>query len=385
MHLGLFAHYMFVGKPYKWGSTEWANGKLVQSLDELADNLNVQDFADTAETMGAQYVMFTAWHANMNALFPSKTMRRQLPGHCSRRDAIADLIHALKAKHIRTVLYIHPSDGHDLTIEDQDRVGWNDGAPWKRWNDFINELVAEVVARYGKNLSGFYIDGGLPPQVDPPRLRRTVLAGMPHAWMIQNSGLNRDLVDFGATENRMVPPYPPTTWLRCQVITEEWWAMQATCQWSPELAYRYTVLQAAVTGRMGGGVAWSFGPQPGGTWEVGVRGFCQGLGELVRRAGPSLFGTRPSKAWVTTDQPLEGRQFVATESADGKRSYIHLFIPPKGREIVVSAPANGKRFTSAYVLGSGHKIALSETDKGLHLTLGEKDKWDAVDTIIELE
>ena len=116
MHLGLFAHYTFVGKPNKWGSTEWADGKLVQSLDELADNLNVQEFADTAEAMRAQYVMFTAWHANMNALFPSKTMQSRLPGHCSRRDAIGDLIHALKAKHIRTVLYIHPSDGHIPTF-----------------------------------------------------------------------------------------------------------------------------------------------------------------------------------------------------------------------------------------------------------------------------
>ena len=76
--------------------------------------------------MRAQYVQFTAWHANMNALYPSKVLQRRLPGHCSRRDVIADLIRAVRAKNIRLILYIHPSDGHDFSRADQDRVGWND-------------------------------------------------------------------------------------------------------------------------------------------------------------------------------------------------------------------------------------------------------------------
>jgi len=214
MHLGLFAHYTFVGKPYQWGSTEWADGTAVQSLDELADNLDVDDFAATAAVMGAQYVIFTTWHANMNVLFPSDVMKRRLPGHCSRRDAIGDLIRALKAKQIRVVLYIHPSDGHDFTRNDQDRVGWNDEPPFRRWNDFVNELVAEMADRYGKNVSGYYSDGGLPQQVDAARLPKTILDRQPGAWLIQNSGLNRACVDYGARE-RMEPPYPSTAWLRC--------------------------------------------------------------------------------------------------------------------------------------------------------------------------
>ena len=299
MHLGLFAHYMYVGKPYQWGATEWADGTMAKSLDELADNLDVEDFAATAAAMRAQYVIFTTWHANMNVLYPSVVMKRHLPGHCSRRDAVGDLIQALKARNIRTVLYIHPSDaGPDFTREDQDRVGWNDGAPFRRWNDFINEVVAEVVDRYGKDVSGYYIDGGLPEQVDAPRLRKTILDRQPAAWLIQNSGLNRACVDYGARE-RMEPPYPSTTWLRCQTITDEWWARRATVQWQPEQAYRYTILQAALTGRMGGGVTWSFGPRPGGKWEQGVPAFCERLGVLVDRAGASLFGTRPSRAYVT--------------------------------------------------------------------------------------
>ena len=141
MHLGLFVHYTYVGKPYQWGSTLWADTSKVKSLDELADNLDVNDLAAMAASMRAQYVVFTAFHANMNVLCPSVVMKRQLPGHCSKRDVIGDLIKALKAKNIRLLLYFHPSDGHDFTKEDQERVGWNDGAPFTRWNDFINEFL----------------------------------------------------------------------------------------------------------------------------------------------------------------------------------------------------------------------------------------------------
>ena len=385
MHLGLFAHYTFVGKPYQWGWTEWADGTVVQSLDELADNLDVEDFAATAAAMRAQYVLFTTWHANMNVLFPSAAMKRHLPGHCSRRDAVGDLVRALKARNIRAMLHLHPSDGHDFTKEDQDRVGWNDGPPFRRWNDFINEVLAEVVDRYGKDLSGYYFDGGLPGQVDAARLRKTILDRQPGAWLIQNSGLNRACVDYGATEDRMKPPYPSTTWLRCQTIADEWWAKRGIVNWCPELAYRYTILQAAVTGRMGGGVAWSFGPHPGGKWELGVRSFCERLGVLVARAGASLFGTRPSRAYMVKDQPLIGLSYVATESPDGKKTFLHLFLPPKGRSFQLPVPADGRRFSTARLLDSGRKVSLLQTDTGVRLTLDAADQWDDVDTIVVLE
>lgn len=385
MHLGLFAHYTFVGKPYQWGSTEWADGAAVESLDELADHFDVDDFAATAAAMRAQYVIFTTWHANMNVLYPSAAMERHLPGHCSRRDLIGELLRALRARDIHLILYIHPSDGHDFTPEDQERVGWNDGPPFRRWNDFINEVIAELVDRYGAGVSGYFVDGALPEQVDPARLRRTIIERQPRAWLIQNEGLNRDCVDYGAREERIQPPYPPTTWLRCQTIAGEWWAMGGYAQWAPELAYRYTVLQAAVAGRMGGGVAWSFGPHPGGRWELGVRGFCERLGTLAERASTSLFDTRPSRAFVVTDEPLFERRYVATESPDGAVTYLHVFLPPRERSLELPVPADGRRFSTARMFDSGREVSVLQTDSGVRLTLPPEDDWHDVDTILVLE
>ncbi|MCX6225333.1 MAG: alpha-L-fucosidase [Bacteroidia bacterium] len=384
MKLGLFVHYMNPAKEYRWGSTQWADGSQVQSLGELADNFDADDLAKTAASMGVQYVIFTTWHANMNVLYPSEVMKKWLPGHCTERDVIRDLISALKAREIKLILYVHPSDGHDFTKEDQERSGWTDGVPYKRWNDFINEVFEEVAARYGKDLSGLYIDGGLPPQVDAARLRKTITARMPDAWLIQNSGLNPALVDYAARE-RMETPYHATTWMMCHTITYEWWALSGTVTFCPELAYQYTVLQAAVQGATGGGVAWSFGPHPGGRWELGVRSFCVRLGEMVKKAGPSLFGTRPGKAFITKDgTPLIGLTYAATESADGKKTYVHLFKPPKGNTFSLPLTADGRRFTSARLIGKRDRVRLNQNETGIIITVKSPAVWDDVDTIIEL-
>lgn len=386
MHLGLFAHYMFPGRQYQWGATVWADGSAVRSLDELADNFDAENFAVMARAMRAQYVIFTTSHANMNVLFPSQVMQLNLPGHCSKRDVLRDVIRAMKAKNIRVMFYIHPSDGHDFSKEDQERIGWNDGPPYKRYNDFINEYVAELVDRYGKDVSGYFMDGGVPKKiVDGPRLRATILSRQPGAWLVQNGGLNRAVNDYGAYET-LDPPYPAANWAVNKPITGEWWALTNSVVICPELAYRYTILQASLKDRQGGGVGWSFGPHPGGRWELGVHSFCERLGALVDRAGPSLFGSRPSKAYITLErQPLIGLAHVATESADGTKTYLHQFLSPKTRELELPAPADGRKFTSAHLLGNHHRVELQQTENSVKLSLQLHDRWDEVDTIIVLE
>lgn len=398
MHTGLFVHYANAFRPYGCTLTTWADGTPIRTLDELADNLDVEDLAAAAADMRAQYVQFTTWHANMNALFPSKVLAKRLPGHCSRRDVIVDLIKALRAKNIRLILYIHPSDGHDFSREDQDRVGWNDPAPHARWNDFINEVIAEVVDRYGKDVSGYYIDGGLPPQVDPARLRKTILQRQPKAWLIQNGGLNPACVDYGSSEEQpQARGWPTTPWQQGVVVGGCYWANQGYAWLRPEFAYQYMLLQSTVS--MGGGTAWACGPYPQGQWEPGVRDFMRRLGALVDKAGPSFRDARPSKAYVTTPgqgmvgkdvvtkagQGRVGLRFVATESPDGKRTYLHVFVPPRDRILRLSPPANGQQFSRAHLLAGNAPVGLSQTKTALQLTIGDPDRWDDVDTIIVLE
>jgi len=384
MHLGLFVHYTHAGRPYPPGCTTWSDGTPVAALSELADSLDVADLARVAVSMRAQYLQFTAWHANMNALYPSEVLARRLPGHCSRRDVIGDLLKALRPTGVRLVLYLHPSDGDDFSREDQDRVGWNDGPPYTRWNDFVNEVFAEVVARYGKDVVGYWIDGGLPPQVDKPRLRQTVLSRQPDAWLIQNSGLDRALVDLGALET-FAEPYPATAWQMNACISGTWWADQSFLRVSPETALKYTVLQAAVPGGAGG-AAWSVGCHPGGRWEAGVREFAQQLGRYVDRVAPALFGTRPSAAYPVPDgTPLRKARYAATQSPDAVTTYLHVLWPPQGSTLTLPAPADGRGFTSAHLpRPADAALQLTQRPDGLRLRLPAGQAWDPVDTVIVL-
>ncbi|MDR1747248.1 MAG: hypothetical protein LBR49_08280, partial [Tannerella sp.] len=99
-----------------------------------------------------------------------------------------------------------------------------------------------------------------------------------------------------------------------------------------------------------------------------------------------LFDTQPSKSWLTNNgQPLLGTQYVATESKDGKTTYLHVFIQPRDKTLKLPPPADGKQFRSARLFHSGKKVSLQQTADGVILTLDAKDKWDFLDTIIEME
>jgi hypothetical protein len=409
MHYGLFFHYMYIGREIRKDpdSTRmdafWADGTPVANLDELADNLDVKDLVEVCATARAQYVIFTVFHANMNTLYPSKVMDKYLPGHTSKRDAIAELVRALKAKNIKVILYYHPSDAHDLSEEDQARldvVGFNQsGAPERtpentvRWNDFVNELLVEYLERYGKYTDGFFVDGGLPKYVDAARIRKTIKDYDPNLWIIQNAGLRPECADFGNNEDfpKDFPKtiFPLTGWMRWFPLPGSEAPIKATdgtIIYNPESAYRFTILSAAVSNRIGGGVNWGFGFYPGGQWEPGALSFLKDLGSFIERAGTSFFGTQPSKGYITKDrQSSVGAKYAALESKDGKTTYLHVFIPPRGKSLKLPPPANSKVFRSAKLFGNGHKVELVQDVNGLTLTLQTTDQWDFLDTIIVIE
>ena len=78
-------------------------------------------------------------------------------------------------------------------------------------------------------------------------------------------------------------------------------------------------------------------------------------------------------------------KYVATESLDGKKTFLHLFLPPKANRLELAAPADKRRFSSARLFSNNHKIDLQQTDSAVYLTLRSTDRWDDLDTIIILE
>ena len=107
MKYGFFVHYVWLSTncPVYYPATRNPDGSLPAGLDDLANRFDAAGFANDLGSMGVEYVLFTAWHNNMNCLWPSPAMNRWLTGHTSQRDVLRDMINAVKAKGIKVLFY----------------------------------------------------------------------------------------------------------------------------------------------------------------------------------------------------------------------------------------------------------------------------------------
>ena len=398
---GLFVHYAYgdAEEPV----TRNADGTNPTSLDDLADRFDVEAFVGDVVSFGVEYVIFTAWHYRMNMLYPSVVMDAWRGGHASRRDVIGELIDRLKGTGVALYLYTHPADGHDFSAEDQERTGWNGPAPYEKWNAFINAVYEEVTVRYGRDVEGYLFDSTWPEQVDRSTLRKTILSRQGDLALVALYDQRNECCDYCSKEVRFPDEilwfneYPPitrydvSTWpsyRRLVAIVQggDWCAAGGSAQYTAEMMFRYTVLQAA-TATESAGVVWSAGPYPGGRWETNVRERFQALGSCLAPIAESIKCTYPSTSYVTA----EGSKIltlpwgvVATRSVDDRYEYIHVLIPPAEGTIHLPPPADGKRFVSAALLTTGEQASMTQTARGVDLALPKGFRWDTLDAVFRL-
>lgn len=438
--VGFFVHFV----PFL---TSGKNG-VINDINVLADNFDAEQFAQDAADFGLEYVVFTAWHARMLPLFPSKVNkkwrddRRTVPQmqSFSNRDVIGDLIKALKAKNIDLHLYIHPTDGHDFQdrgptdniLQDRSLTGFDDETnSYAYWNQYINELLNEICERYGKDIKGFWIDGGAPKKVNVSRLKETLRSYNPAAMIVENLGSKRNLsyttpgitiADYNAWEvshvnsgalslltpnpNLVVadgktwPAYLPQVAL---VIGNGWWAKDGTnySQYTAKDLYLYNILIASIS--KSGGLLYSTGCSygkatdyangnlwDGATGNGNVYATLKDVNNYIKPIAESVKNTNAGKAYVTNTSDyawLDQYQWgVSTESADGKYVYLHVVKPPLGKTLSIGAPADNSSFsTNAIVLKSKQKVDFVKTATGYDITLPDDETWDAVNTVIRIE
>jgi len=411
MKYGLFVHYV----P---GLTIYPVGKRCDDLNELANVFNVQAFADDLAKMKVEYLIFTAWHANMNLLYPSEKMNYWRPGHSANRDVIGDLVLAVKAKGIKVYLYTHPRDGTDFRNDwEKEATGWGAGKNLKegwnpnwsnfnfaKWNNFINDIYGEFADRYGNEIDGIWIDEGSPAGdsyrvVDYGRLRKTIKTRNPNLTIINNFYGTTYTCDLGMKEygpgwSELAQPdgnkWPAFSIPVGACFARNWMASNPVgkndVRFSASSMFRYIVLEAGANITGGGGVAWAAGPYVGKGWETGVLDTLIKVGKLIEPIASSIKQTLPSTSYPT----ISGKTIndlswgVATRSLDNKLEYIHVLTAPQGKKLILPPPEDGKLFGSATLFRNGKKVSLKQTGKGVELTLLDDEYWDAFNTVIQL-
>lgn len=425
---GLFVHYV-------WGGIErlttgqvnsiYPDGKRTQSIDEMIDNFDAEQFAQDCEDFGVQYVMFTTYHYGMNPVYPSEAYLkyRAHPENVPTegRDLIKKVYDALSKKNIDLYLYTHPNDMHDFDAADSALFDYTPGSRntqfnHERWDDYINETYTEICTRYKGMIKGFYIDEPLanPPSdalTDYNRLRTTIKSIDPTLVMIQNWYGSKYTCDTANVEDRIQGSINnanawSTTALSYGARVGQspfmWWAVYTKDQTKLPLAYakdlfRFTVLEAGANTE-GGGCIWGAGPYTGSwmnngqkdIWEPGVREMFAEIGSYMKPISESVLNTLPSKSYptpegVTLASVLWGS---ATESLDGLTTYLHVLKPTStainGKTITIDAPKDGKLFNSASLLIDGTPLTFVQDASGIRITLPDNKTWDALDTVIKL-
>lgn len=406
---GVFIHYGFGGTTedgdYAFKITQNRDGSEPQSVNEVADNFDLDQFVEDMVTIGPEYVIFTAWHGAMNPVYPSEVMTEWGVGHRrSDRDLVGEVADALKAVDIDVILYTQPGSPNRWTPADQEAIGWAGLTTYSESaNDFMNEIYAEMSGRYGTKIKGFWFDNGANRKsIDKERLRNTVLSKMPNAALISINAAN-DVTDYGMAEIRKphmfgsgegfenVVAADEETWPGLDksvafVNDQYWWSVPGSYSLDPVKMYKYTVMQAA-TNVEGGGVAWALGPFPGDQlWNSNVMPSMSDLGARVAAVSESIKNTYPSTSYPSPHgtRISELEWGCATQSTDGKAEYLHVLIPPAGGTLTIAVPADGKKFSTGTNLRTDRAVGVVQTANEITLTLDSNDSWDAVDTVIKL-
>jgi len=389
---GLFVHYTAHGSDYAFGQPN----PPVWDLDAHAAEFDVKAFADAVEQMGAQYVTLTSFHAAMYLMGPSQVMiNAGMPKHQARRDLIGDLAEELNRRGIALCLYVHPTDQHDLSREERALFGWGaevNGLPgpklglWPnpKWDEFILNLFKEMSLRYGKRVSGYWIDRHTPKKFEhAERMAAALRAGNPEAVIWQSGP---DYVHDGLSLEEAWPAAESGYSDRgdknqcCIMPTGDW--MQGAEVKMPASEVFRAVARCAGTPEQKGGIHISLTPYASG-YPPKVKALMAEFGQLWRERKVSLLNTMPSTILEPAHNPPW--DIVATDSADAATVYVHVLIPPAGKSVRLPAPKSGQRFSAASLLLGGKAVKLDQSAEALELSLPSEVSWDAVDTVIALK
>jgi uncharacterized repeat protein (TIGR02059 family) len=427
MKYGMFVHYVFGGE-YGGMTPLSPKGGFPKDIDEFVNKFDVQKFANDVQAMGFEYVIFTAWHANMGVLYPSKVMADygfdQKDHFSSKRDLLGEIMDSLAVRGIQFSIYTHIFVGHDFhpqgsgyfmydnktgkITQDMINSGYVDAVNGSstKWNDFINKVYDEMSSRYGDKVCAYWFDGSWVPStwVDKNRMMATIRKTNPTAAMVANGtpdhGLpycSKEVGSPGGNDYGFNSDFPPVynndvrTWPTYQrsialIQGGNWWASTGgQPKFDAKSIYKYTVLEAGTNSN--GGVSWAFAPFVNGEWESNILDINKQVSAYLTPVAESVKKTKPSTSFITKEGSKMNNLsngYVATKSLNGLYEYIHVLNTRTDRFLRLPNTTDGRVFDSVELLAKHKSLQLIKNDKGYLILLPDGENWDALNTVFRL-
>jgi len=183
MEMGLFIH---IGMPTCTGKVGVVGDPRL--FDPRA--LDVDQWLDAAQAMGAKYAVLVAKHVDGFLCWQTDLYAygvRQSPWKGGKGDLVADFVDACRRRGIAPGLYASVADNTFWHVRYPGRVrgAAADSPKQQAYNRMVEAMVRELCSRYGE-LAELWFDGDvLPPQQGGPDLEPILCALQPHAVALQ--------------------------------------------------------------------------------------------------------------------------------------------------------------------------------------------------------
>lgn len=155
LEVGMFVHIA----PQTWQDSEWDTQKTALA-DINPDQLDTEQWANVATSMGAKYVVFVAKHEGGFCWWPTETTEysvRSIPWRNGQGDVLADLAASCRSHNLGLGVYLSPQDKHHgVGVGGRSK----DPAEQAAYERVFRAQLTELLTRYG-DIMEVWFDGSL--------------------------------------------------------------------------------------------------------------------------------------------------------------------------------------------------------------------------------
>lgn len=345
---GMFIHFGLYAMPARHEWIKWIEEIPDEKYDLYfrhfdPDLFDAKQWARSAKAAGMKYAVLTTKHHEGFCLFDSQYTDFKITNTPFGRDLVREFVDAFRAEGIRIGFYYSLIDWHhpQFPIDTQhprhaDPAAReeNEKRDMKLYAAYMRNQVTELMTNYGK-IDILWFDFSYPNSVDPERpwlkgkgkedweseeLIATVRSLQPHILINNRADIEQDLHTPEQYQMLTWPKHKETgdylVWEACQTFSGSWGYNRDENTWkSPKMLIDMLINTVSV----GGNLLMNVGPTARGCFDHRAEASLKVFADWMRFNSRSIYNCTMAEPEF---QAPRGTRL--TQSADGKRLYIHL-------------------------------------------------------------